>query len=171
MTYNNRVKTLYINRHAKSSWDLQYQRDFDRPLNKRGQRDAPHMAQVFADNSAEVDLIVSSPAERALVTARFFADSLDIPHDSILIDKRIYEASTKDLMAVINELDDQYNKVILFGHNPGFAYLVQFLTGEFVNMATCAIAGVNLHVDTWKAVSTDTGSLFVYDYPKNHFSS
>ena len=162
------MKKIYINRHAKSSWDNQQLSDFDRPLNKRGLRDAPFMAQVFADRNPGIDLIISSPANRAITTAEFFADALGIAKADIQLDERIYHASTDQLLQVINDIDDKYSNVILFGHNPGFTYIVEKISGDWLTMATCAIAGIGLHVDSWSAVSMNTGSLFHHDYPKNH---
>jgi phosphohistidine phosphatase len=131
-------------------------------------RDAPFMAKMFVEKSGGVDLIVSSPANRALTTARFFAEAIGFSSNDIKTDQRIYLASTQDLLAVLNSIDSRYDKVIIFGHNPGFTYLVQYLTGEYVNMPTCAIARVDFEVDSWEAVGADNGSLIAFDYPKNH---
>lgn len=162
------MKTLYINRHAKSSWNEEGISDFDRQLNARGLRDAPFMAQLFFEKSGGVDLILSSPANRALTTATFFAKAIGFPSSEVKTEAGIYLASTQVLLRIVTELDDAYDKVILFGHNPGFTYLVQYLTGEYVNMPTCAIARVDFQQDTWQAVSADSGSLIAFDYPKNH---
>lgn len=142
--------------------------DFDRPLNNRGMRDAPFMAKIFVEKSDGVDLIVSSPANRAVTTARFFAEAIGFSSNDIKTDQAIYLASTQDLLAVLNRIDSRHNKVIIFGHNPGFTYLVQYLTGEYVNMPTCAIARVDFEADSWQEIEADSGSLIAFDYPKNH---
>ena len=165
------MKRLYINRHAKSSWDHAGMRDFDRPLNKRGMRDAPFMAERFTKEGHQAQLIVSSPANRAITTARFFAESLNIPESQIVQDERIYHAHTPQLMEVVQELPDGVDHVIIFGHNPGFSYLVDHLTGLSTELVTCAIAGVDLHVDSWQAVDAGTGTLVHFDYPKKHLTA
>lgn len=129
------------------------------------------MAQIFAEKSGGVDLILSSPANRALSTAHSFARALGLAPSEVKTDAGIYHASTQTLLEIIVKFDDAYDKVIMFGHNPGFTYLVQYLSGEYVNMPTCAIARIDFNLDTWKAVSADTGSLVAFDYPKNHNKS
>ena len=131
-------------------------------------RDAPFMAKIFVEKSDGVDLIVSSPANRAVTTARFFAEAIGFSSNDIKTDQAIYLASTQDLLAVLNRIDSRYDKVIIFGHNPGFTYLVQYLTGEYVNMPTCAIARVDFEADSWQEIEADSGSLIAFDYPKNH---
>lgn len=131
-------------------------------------RDAPFMAKVFAEKSKGVDLILSSPANRAITTANFFSDALGFAPSEVKTDEGIYLASTQDLLRIVAQLDNADKKVIMFGHNPGFTYLVQYLTGEYVNMPTCAMAKVKIDVDSWEAVGADTGSLVAFDYPKNH---
>ena len=131
-------------------------------------RDAPFMAKIFVEKSDGVDLIVSSPANRAVTTARFFAEAIGFSSNDIKTDQAIYLASTQDLLAVLNRIDSRHNKVIIFGHNPGFTYLVQYLTGEYVNMPTCAIARVDFEADSWQEIEADSGSLIAFDYPKNH---
>lgn len=131
-------------------------------------RDAPFMAKIFVEKSDGVDLIVSSPANRAVTTARFFAEAIGFSANDIKTDQAIYLASTQDLLAVLNRIDSRHDKVIIFGHNPGFTYLVQYLTGEYVNMPTCAIARVDFEADSWQEIEADSGSLIAFDYPKNH---
>ena len=162
------MKTLYINRHAKSSWNESGVSDYDRPLNPRGLLDAPFMAKQFSEKSGGVDLILSSPANRALTTATFFAKEIGFATSELKTEAGIYLASTQDLLKIVSQLDDVYEKVIMFGHNPGFTYLVQYLTGEYVNMPTCAIARVDFEVDSWGSIGADSGSLIAFDYPKNH---
>jgi len=160
------MKTLYINRHAKSSWSDGNLRDFDRPLNNRGKRDAPFMAQVFFEKESRADLILSSPAKRAVSTAKFFAEKLNSAH--IELHENIYEASVQDLSSIVNEIEDKYSSAIMFGHNPGFSYLVQHFTDDFISMPTCAIAKIEFDIDSWKETSKSLGRLVYLDYPKNH---
>lgn len=120
---------LYIVRHAKSSWDHPDLDDFHRPLNKRGLRDAPRMARLFAESFGVVDQWLTSPAIRALSTAVFHASATGRGYDRIRIDPRIYAAEYPTLVEVIQDLEEGLDSVALFGHNPGVSDLLRVLTG------------------------------------------
>ncbi len=129
------------------------------------------MADQFVQANHPVDQIVSSPANRALTTALYFARALNIPASEVQHQEKIYHASVDDLLHVIQGLDDEHSAVMLFGHNPGFTYIVEKLTGEWLSMPTCAIAAIDVHVDTWEAAAALTGTLVFHDYPKKHLQS
>ncbi len=163
------MKTLYLCRHAKSSWADLGMEDFDRPLNDRGLRNAPHMAQTFKERGEPVDLIVSSPANRALTTAQFFAKNLRLPAERFLQNKVIYHAERSTLMRVVQELPDSAQRAMLFGHNPGFSELVQHLCdGGVGDLPTCGLVRIDLPVNEWQLASRDLGTLVWFDYPKRH---
>ncbi|HEY0977081.1 MAG TPA: histidine phosphatase family protein [Flavobacteriales bacterium] len=160
------MRTIYLVRHAKSSWADPGMADFDRPLNERGLRDAPVMAERFLERNEPVDLLVSSPAARALATARCFANVLGI--ERIVEVERIYEAHQKALRGVLEELPDEARHVMLFGHNPGFTVLAEELSGERIgDLPTCAIVRIDLMADRWREVSAGTGTLVWADAPKD----
>lgn len=162
------MKSLLLNRHAKSSWDNPQYSDFDRPLNDRGERDAPVMAQRLITKQQPIDLILSSPAVRALTTAQVFAEALNIPSDQIRKVDGIYLASTRSLLNIINGLADEFDRVILFGHNPGITDFANYLAdAQIGNMPTCGIVKINFDTDHWSHVSAGTGVLKFFDYPKN----
>jgi phosphohistidine phosphatase len=161
------LKKIFLIRHAKSSWDDPAMKDFDRPLNTRGERDAPFMAAQF-NQSHEVGLYLSSPAIRALNTASFFHKNEKNRQIKLLQDHRIYEASLQNLLTVLVELPDSLESVALFGHNPGLSHLIAYITGDFVDMPTCGIAEIEFHHNTWKAIGQDTATLVSFDYPKRH---
>ncbi len=161
-------KTLVLIRHAKSSWTESGVSDHDRPLNERGKRDAPFMARRMAERGLKVDLIVSSSANRALTTAKQYADALSIAHASIHIEPSIYEADVRQLMDVINALDDAHSTVLMFGHNPGFSYLLQYLNGSMLHMPTNGVAHLEINVSSWENVGTGSATLVDFDYPKKH---
>src|SRR5688500_4533393 len=119
------LKTLVLVRHAKSSWKDASLPDRDRPLNRRGKRDAPEMGRRLAQLVGTPDLIVSSPAARALATARVFAEAVDYPVDGIREEERIYEAAPTEILDVIRDIDDDVDGVPLFGHNPGLTQPVK----------------------------------------------
>jgi phosphohistidine phosphatase len=166
------MKNLVLIRHAKSSWDNPNLDDRDRPLNSRGKRDAPMMGAVLNRRGLSPDRIVSSPARRAVKTAKLIAAQLDFPVSQILIDDRIYLAEASTLLALIQDLPEDSNQTILFGHNPGFTELLNTLTEAGVgNVPTCGVASIEFAVDSWAAVSPVAGRLRFFDYPKQHRSS
>jgi len=161
-------KTLTVVRHAKSDWSFQV-RDIDRPLNDRGFSDAPKMADRLKQRIGTPDLLVSSPAKRALTTAQLFAEHFAIPTKSIAVLSEIYDASTPTLLQAINGFDNTYDSVVLFGHNPGLSDLVTYLsdTGEIVSLPTCSFAVVQFDNDNWAEITGGLGTLQHLEFPKN----
>jgi phosphohistidine phosphatase len=161
-------KTLYVNRHAKSSWDHPNLKDFDRPLNDRGERDAPEMGKRLKSKGIIPQLFVSSPAKRAITTARIIAKECGYSSDQIALEEDIYLASYSTLLGIVNGFDDRYDSIIIFGHNPGFTDLVEILTEEDIyNLPTCGICKITFPFDSWELISRGTGTLEYFDYPKN----
>ena len=123
-------RTLFLVRHAKSSWDDVALPDEERPLADRGKRDAPMMGKRLAKRQVKPDLILSSPARRALSTAEIIAKELNFRAEDIVVDERLYATEADMLLGVIGELSDKLTCVMLFGHNPEFADLAQRLSNE-----------------------------------------
>lgn len=161
------AKQLLLIRHAKSDWRNADLRDFDRPLNKRGQANAPEMAERLMRQHIVPDLIVSSPALRAITTANFFASIWKINAATIQKEPSIYEAGIKSLVSVINKIENQYDRVALFGHNPGLTDLANYFDGHIDNMPTCSVLMLEFPFDDWRMVSAATGKVLLYDYPKS----
>jgi phosphohistidine phosphatase len=162
------MKTLTLIRHAKSSWKNATLLDIDRPLNKRGKRDAPMMGQRLVDRGTSPELIVSSPAKRAMVTAETIALEIDYPIDDIVVDERMYMADVDDLLSVIQSLDDTLEHVMMFGHNPGLTDLVNTLSpSQYIdNVPTCGVAEMDFETDTWADVGHIDPFRVDFDYPK-----
>lgn len=161
------MRTLFLIRHAKSSWADLNIHDFDRPLNDRGKKNAPFMGKLLAKEKILPDLIISSPAKRAITTARKIAKEINYSIPKIEENKTIYEANVKTLLKIVNEINDKNKAVFLFGHNPGFTDFLNYLTGENIgNIPTCGIAEINFDVSSWKEISKDLGNLIRFDYPK-----
>ena len=161
------VKTLVLVRHAKSSWKDASLPDRDRPLNRRGKRDAPEMGRRLADLVGTPDLIVASPAVRALATARSIAEATGYPVDGIREDKRIYQAGSAEILDVIRGLEDQRDRVFLFGHNPGLTELVNELTEPAVdNVPTCGVVELLLASQRWADISRATVRREAFITPK-----
>lgn len=167
------MKTIYFNRHAKSDWSNAGLRDFDRPLNARGMRDAPKMGRRLVDGQESIDLFVSSPANRAISTARIMAKEFGYDLENIVEVDRLYLPSVRDFLQSIAEIDNSCGSIILFAHNPGITDVVEYLTNESIgNIPTCGIAKVEFPAaDSWKEVSGATGDLVFFDYPKKDFQN
>lgn len=161
------LKQLLIIRHAKSSWALVGQEDFDRPLNDRGQRDAPMMAKRLLDKKVGIDLFISSPANRALSTARYFADVYEMGKDRLATAKHLYHAYPPAFYEVISEIDDSIRTAAIFSHNPGITAFVNELTSTQIDdMPTCAIFAVKAEIAHWKDFRTAKKTFWFFDYPK-----
>ncbi|MES2652427.1 MAG: histidine phosphatase family protein [Bacteroidota bacterium] len=162
------AKRLLLIRHAKSDWGNPSTKDFDRPLNKRGNSNAPEMAQRMVNQNIFPDLIVSSPALRALTTAKYFAKEWEINEKEIQTDKNIYEAGLKELLNVVNHLDNKYPTVAMFGHNPGLTDFANYLSDiNIYNMPTCSIVMLEFPFDEWHLAGSSTAKVLLFDYPKS----
>ncbi len=163
------MKVLYLCRHAKSSWADGGMDDFDRPLNERGLRNAPHMAEAFKGRGEPLDLIVSSPAMRAKITAGFFKAAMSIRDQAYREDRSIYHADRSTLQRIVNDLPNGADRVMLFGHMPGFGQLVDHLTDSGISaLPTCGLVRIDLTVDDWSLVTKASGTLVWFDYPKRY---
>ena len=162
------AKRLLLIRHAKSDWGNPSIRDFDRPLNKRGNAAAPDMAQRMVKQNIYPDFIVSSPALRALTTANYFAKAWRIDENKIETDKNIYEAGIKSLLQVVNKFDNRYHTIALFGHNPGLTDFANYLSDvNIYNMPTCSIVMLEFSSEDWSSVGSSTAKVLLFDYPKS----
>lgn len=161
------MKTLTLVRHAKSSWDQPGLADFDRPLNQRGRDDAPAAAARFAHAFPAPGRILSSPALRALETARAFARALEVDADAIVADRRIYAADTSALLSVLREQPDSVSDLVLVGHSPAVADLGRALCGSPEGkFPTCAILRMSITANCWGELAAGDGDLVVFDRPK-----
>jgi phosphohistidine phosphatase len=163
------MKSLYIVRHAKSSWEDSSQSDFERGLNERGKRDAPRMAKRLKEKEIHPDLMLSSPAKRALSTAKRIAEVLNYSKKDIKTDQKLYHADEDTILSVIHTIKDKYNTVVLFGHNPGLTDFVNTIVAEETNIdnvPTCGVVALSLYVESWKDVSWASAKMLFFDYPK-----
>lgn len=160
------MKTIVIGRHAKSDWS-QNLPDFDRPLNKRGKADAPRMGKLLAQYNFQPDLIVSSSANRAQTTASFIARELGYS-EKIQLDRGIYDNGPGYVLSVIQELPDDKNTVMLFGHNPTQEGAVRNLLDmrAGIIMPTCALVCIDLPVSSWKYIQPGQGQLRWFLIPR-----
>jgi len=160
-------RRLTLVRHATSSRDDMSLEDFMRPLNDRGRRDAPEIGRRLREGGVQPELIVSSPAKRAIKTARIIAGELNSPKAEILEADEIYEASAGELLGLVRRLPEEKRDVMLVGHNPGltdFANL--FLRPGLENIPTCGMVRLAFDALHWRDISPQRASLLVLDYPK-----
>lgn len=160
------MKKLYLIRHAKSSWKEEGISDFDRPLKGRGIRDAHTTGQWLHSQEEAPDLLISSPATRAIHTALIFAQELKYPFSDIAIEPKLYHASMKDIHKTLENLDDRLNSVYLFGHNPALTEFVNLCIDHIIdNVPTTGVACLKFETDTWRDLSQEAELVF-FDYPK-----
>ena len=161
------MKKIYIIRHAKSSWKDLNLDDFERPLNKRGQNDAPFMAKTLKKKGVKPDIIISSPALRAKTTAQIIAQEVGFKK-SILYIEKIYEAEVEDLYDVVRNIDEKYKTVFIIGHNPGLNMFVESLIGFHENIPTCGILELEINCKNNKDISASCSEFISFDYPKRY---
>lgn len=160
------MKTLYLLRHAKSSWDDPSLKDFDRPLNHRGQKAAPKMGAFMRKKKVKPDVVISSPAVRASQTTELVREGAGMT-TPVRFEAEIYEATPQPLLTIVRGIDDQMNSAMLVGHNPGFEELLAALTGESKRMPTAALACIELDVQRWSEVASGSGKLSWLIRPKD----
>lgn len=161
------MRTLFLVRHAKSSWDNPGLRDFDRPLNDRGLHDAPRMGKLLYQIGIRPDLLVSSPAKRALTTAQFFARAFDIPETDIVCNEQIYEAAPSQILRIISGLPDTAETVFLFGHNPTFTDVANHFSAGYVdNLPTCGVIQIVSTAARWAEVYEANARIKAHFFPK-----
>lgn len=160
-------KELFLIRHAKSDWSFDLT-DIDRPLNSRGNKDAPEMAKRLSTYGTIPQLIITSNAKRTKETAGYFMEELDLAANKLMEDPHIYEAHYETLLLVINQLDNQYDRIAIIGHNPGMSVISSYLSGiNDFDFPTCAIMHLHFDTDDWAEISQGSGTIKWKDYPKN----
>lgn len=160
-------KTLFLVRHAKSSWDDVALDDKDRPLNERGKEEAPRMGKHLAGYDVKPDLITSSPAVRALKTAEKIAKELGFKKSDVVVDEGLYTFDGGSLTDVIKGFDDKYRSVMMVGHNPAITSFANELSGVGIdNIPTCGVVLLEFDARKWKDIEKGSGKLLEFDYPK-----
>lgn len=166
------MKHLYLIRHAKSSWSHPDRDDIDRPLNKRGKRDAPFMGARLKKYDVYPDLIYTSPARRARKTAKHIGNAIGFPLEKVVEHTDIYTSDINRLLAVVRQTPESIQKLFLVGHNFVLTDLAEYLTGEtLVNVPTCGIVSVMFSCNSWEDVAEGQGTMEFFDYPKKHHRS
>ena len=159
------MRTLYLLRHAKSSWKDVTLPDFDRPLKDRGRKAAKRIGKYLTREKLSEPLVVCSPAVRTRETADLVLKNAHLRVE-VRFEERIYEASLRDLVEVVSEIPDDKQVAIMIGHNPGFEELLAYLTGEGRRMPTAALAKIKFDVESWKDIKEDQGTLEWFITPR-----
>jgi len=158
------MKTIILIRHAKSSWKFPDLKDVERPLKKRGVRDAAMMAAVLQDMHLTIDKVISSPAERAMSTAKAFT-----AEENIVVDQRLYLESKAKLLNLLNELDNSLQCIAIVSHNPDLTDFANFLANDNIeNIPTSGIVGIQFDCNSWAEVEKGKGKRVFFEVPKKH---
>jgi len=161
------MKSLFLIRHAKSSWDNPSLSDFERPLNERGKTDAPAMTKKLGKKKLKLDAVVSSPAKRAKQTAKHFTKEFDLKKKNIFFDPSLYEAGEENFYEVVENLKNKWDGVAIVSHNPGITSFADSLTETKIDdMPTCSIFAIKIDADKWKDFRTAKKEFWFFDYPK-----
>lgn len=163
------MRRLTLVRHAKADTSLPGQQDWDRVLDRRGQQDAPEMARRLRSRKLKPDLILSSPAVRALSTASIMARELKVPADRIAQDERLYLADPKRILEVVHELGGAAKHVMVLAHNPGITDCANKLSSgdQIDTLPTCGTFTACFAVDDWSQLAWNSGLEAEFDYPRN----
>ncbi|HKK74843.1 MAG TPA: histidine phosphatase family protein [Saprospiraceae bacterium] len=165
------AKTVFFIRHAKSSWSDPKLTDIKRPLNERGLRDAPFMAQLLRQQIKPPVRLLSSPAVRAFTTAKYFAKAFVLKGKDIETDERLYLAEPETILQVLRQTDNEHETLLVFGHNPGYTQLANLFSEAFIdNVPTCGMFEVQSEVDDWSDFGQETAKLVRFQYPKQYFT-
>lgn len=161
------MKTLLLVRHAKSDWNSPASSDFERPLNDRGKRDAPAMAHRLLDKKIKIDAFIASPAKRAKKTASIFAKEYSEDKDKIIFKEELYAAPEEIFFEVIKGVNDKFNSIAIFSHNPGITDFANSLTDVRIdNIPTCGIFAIKINAKSWADFKDAEKEFWFADYPK-----
>ncbi len=165
------MKSLFLLRHAKSSWSNPGLDDQQRPLNKRGKRDAPVMGGRFRARNELLDLILTSPALRARHTAELFADACGYSPEKIVEESELYLLGARSIEDIIENQDDRYQSLMLVFHNPDITHFVNLCDASvrIDNVPTCGLVKLVSEIQHWRDWSLSNAHFDYFDYPRNSF--
>lgn len=155
------MKTLILIRHSKSSWE-QGVDDIKRPLNERGFADAPLVAEAFKGHDFQPDAIYCSPAKRALTTCKLFMEALDVSEELLHIEKELYDFGGGQVRRFIKSMNDDFDKVMIFGHNHAFTTMANNLGNVHIdNLPTTGLVRIDFDADNWQDVEQGITKLVI----------
>lgn len=161
------MKTLLLVRHAKSSWSDADISDINRPLKRSGVKDAIEVSKKLKTLKCSPDILITSPAVRAITTALIFARTLKYQYNRIVINEMVYDFSKDALLPLLRNIDDKYNVIMLVGHDPAFTNLLNDLTGKILDkIPTSSVAKISFSVKHWNKIIHKSGKLVFIKSPK-----
>lgn len=161
------MKSILILRHAKSSWGHPELNDHDRPLNKRGRRDAPLMGELLNNEHLIPEFIISSDAKRAHLTAKIVAKAVGY-NGKIALNQSLYAGRPSAYVRVLRDMPNEYSRVLMVGHNPALEELISILTGESHSLSTCSLVHIRIRINKWTELENKTkGKIFGIWHPRN----
>ncbi|MFH1046571.1 MAG: histidine phosphatase family protein, partial [Candidatus Omnitrophota bacterium] len=161
------MKRLYLIRHAKSSQDISGIKDKERPLSKRGKREVEYIGKRLKKRGIVAQALYSSPAKRALDTARLIAKKISFPRKKIKVVPSIYDSDIPQLLKVVKNIDDKVESAVIFGHNPEFLSLVNYLTPRSIKeFPVCGVFGIDFNINSWRSLPRKKGKMAFFDSPK-----
>jgi phosphohistidine phosphatase len=161
------MKNLYLIRHAKSRKDILGIEDKERPLSMRGEKEAWYIGSYLKKSGIIAEAFYSSPAKRALDTARLIAKKICFPRNKIKVLNAIYDSNIPKLLKVIRKINNKLDSAVIFGHNPEFLNLVNYLTPRSIEkLPTCGVFGIDFKIDSWIQVSRKKGKIAFFEVPK-----
>lgn len=160
------MKKLVIVRHAKAETVEANKTDFDRKLTNSGKEDAEKMAALLANKLTCPEIFIASPAKRAWSTAKRFAKAFNLNNDQIVENKKIYNALADTLIEIVQNIDDQNQSAIIFGHNPGFSQIAYYFSGDnTLELPTCGVVVIEFDLKNWGDVDYKKGQLIAFYKP------
>jgi phosphohistidine phosphatase len=161
------MKEIIFVRHAKSDWGNEQLKDIDRPLSERGFLDAYALSEWYATEQAVPDLMITSIAARAINTALIFARRLKHTMEQFVVEESFYESTADNILAVIRKQKSSVDRLMLFGHNPGFTNICNEMSDIFFdNVPTCGIVSYRFDIKKWSDLVPKKGELNYYQFPK-----
>lgn len=161
------MKQLLLIRHAKSSWADAGMDDFDRPLNERGKTDAPEMAKRLLKKHITINAFISSAAKRAQITCALFMKEFNVEKEKMIIKQELYLAPPEIFYKCIADINDKFETIAVFAHNPGITEFTNNLTNIRVDdMPTCSVYAINIDTDSWSSFTNAKKSFWFFEYPK-----
>jgi phosphohistidine phosphatase len=168
----NIMKQLILIRHAKSDWGNPGLDDADRPLNERGKKDAPAMAQRLLDKKIKIDAFIASPAKRAAKTAKYFAEAYHKKKEHIIFKEKLYLAEPAAFYSIIANTDDKFENIAIFSHNFGITDFANLLTDVRIdNIPTCGVFALKAVCNKWSEFKDAKKEFWFFDYPKAGLSN
>ncbi len=161
------TKKLFLIRHGRTAERAVDMKDIDRPLTLEGIQNASKMGRFFLLNNMSPDSIMCSTAIRAKTTAELMAEQMNYDTSKIYVNDKIYEASARTLLQIVNSIKEEFGTVFLIGHNPSISFLSEYITGEEIgDVTSCGVIKIKFKDKSWAEIDSGNGEFEDYYYPE-----